>query len=63
MKVFKLRVINSNHRITSQQVYNAYQSLLSGLGKMLQVCHSASAVVGTDEYVRDNFSFPSNEIP
>ncbi|XP_058807994.1 kalirin-like, partial [Phymastichus coffea] len=33
------------------EVYNAYQSLLSGLGKMLQVCHSASAVVGTDEYV------------
>ncbi|XP_014209362.1 triple functional domain protein, partial [Copidosoma floridanum] len=33
------------------EVYNAYQALLSGLGKMLQVCHSASAVVGSDDYV------------
>ncbi|XP_014237093.1 kalirin isoform X2 [Trichogramma pretiosum] len=34
------------------EVYNAYQSLLSGLGKMLQVCHSANAVIGSsEEYV------------
>ncbi|OXU29113.1 hypothetical protein TSAR_004897, partial [Trichomalopsis sarcophagae] len=32
------------------EVYNAYQALLSGLGKMLQVCHSASATIGSDEY-------------
>ncbi|XP_051163454.1 triple functional domain protein isoform X3 [Leptopilina boulardi] len=37
------------------EVYNAYQALLSGLGSMLQVCHSASTVglAGSDVFHDD----------
>lgn len=33
------------------QVYNAYQALLSGLGTMLQVCHSGSVIATKEDYV------------
>lgn len=56
MKVSNYQAKGSNNRwLTFLQVYNAYQALLSGLGKMLQVCHSASATIGSDEYVRGIF--------
>ncbi|XP_033224250.1 kalirin isoform X3 [Belonocnema kinseyi] len=42
------------------EVYNAYQALLSGLGSMLQVCHSSSTAAAGSDVFRDDYNQDSH---